>query len=192
MIEKRIAMSKTDAGQAQDATSETVLKSLIGPLLIFLLAVYFYILAGNIDEPPSPEQLGAAFWPKMLLIFLMVSCGIKAGEILMARRKGAAEGTPAAPLAEVAPIKLAAMIAMVIAGVYFMDIIGFPLSNFIFLLLFMRIAGVRKKVPLFLTSVLGTIFLLYLFVKIVYLPLPKGQWFFDDMTIFLYRVLHII
>jgi hypothetical protein len=27
-------------------------------------------------------------------------------------------------------------------------------------------------------------------VKIVYLPLPKGQWFFDDMTIFLYRVLH--
>jgi hypothetical protein len=45
---------------------------------------------------------------------------------------------------------------------------------------------------LFLTSVLGTIFLLYLFVKIVYLPLPKGQWFFDDMTIFLYRVLHII
>jgi hypothetical protein len=56
----------------------------------------------------------------------------------------------------------------------------------------MRIAGLRKKAPLFLTSVLGTIFLLYLFVKIVYLPLPKGQWFFDDMTIFLYRLLHII
>jgi hypothetical protein len=128
----------------------------------------------------------------MILIFLMVSCGIKAGEILMARRKGGAEGTPVGPHPEVDIPKLAAMIAMVIAAVYFMDIIGFPLGNFIFLLLFMRIAGLRKRVPLFLTSVLGTIFLLYLFVKIVYLPLPKGQWFFDDMTIFLYRVLYII
>jgi putative tricarboxylic transport membrane protein len=185
-------MSKTDAGQSRGATSEPVLKSLIGPLLIFLLAVYFYFLAGKIDEPPGPEHLGAAFWPKMLLIFLMVSCAIKGGEILKARRSEGAEGTPAGSRAEVDIPKLAAMIAMVIAGVYFMDIIGFPLSNFIFLLLFMRIAGVRKKVPLLLTSVLGTIFLLYLFVKIVYLPLPKGQWFFDDMTIFLYRLLHII
>jgi hypothetical protein len=88
--------------------------------------------------------------------------------------------------------KLTAMIVMVIAAVYSMDVIGFPLANFLFLVLFMHIAGLRKKLPLFLISVLGTVFLLYLFVKIVYLPLPKGQWFFDDMTIFLYRILHII
>jgi len=171
---------------------ENFFKSLVGPLLIFLLAVYFYLLAGQIDAPPGPEQLGAAFWPKMMLIFLMVGCGIKAGEILIARRKAGAEAAPAGPLPEVNTPKLAAMIVMVIAGVFFMDIIGFPLSNFIFLLLFMRIAGLRKKLPLLLISVLGTVFLLYLFVKIVYLPLPKGQWFFDDMTIFLYRILHII
>jgi putative tricarboxylic transport membrane protein len=185
-------MPKNDSGQARNVSSEPVWKSWIGPFLIFLLAVYFYFLAGKIDEPPSPEHLGAAFWPKMILIFLMGSCGIKAGEIFMARGKRSMEETPAGPFPEVDPLKLAAMIAMVIAAVYFMDVIGFPLVNFLFLLLFMRIAGLRKKLPLFLTSVLGTIFLLYLFVKIVYLPLPKGQWFFDDMTIFLYRVLHII
>ena len=185
-------MPKIDAARTLDAPPEPFLKSLIGPLLIFLLAVYFYFLAGRIDPPPSPEQLGAAFWPKMMLIFLMVACGIKAGEILLARRKEGAEGTPEGLRPEVNIPKLAAMIAMVIAGVFFMDIIGFPLSNFFFLLLFMRIAGLRKKVALLLASALGTIFLLYLFVKIVYLPLPKGQWFFDDLTIFLYRVLHII
>lgn len=183
-------MSRADAGHSQKASSESVWKSLMGPLFIGLLAAYFYFLAGKIDAPPSPEQLGAAFWPKMILIFLMVSCGIKAGEFLIARRKaGAATG---GPLPEVDTLKLAAMIAMVIAAVYSMDFIGFPLANFLFLLLFMRLAGLRKKLILFLTSVLGTVFLLYLFVKIVYLPLPKGQWFFDDMTIFLYRVLHII
>jgi hypothetical protein len=185
-------VSNKEAGQAPDAAPAPLLKSLIGPILIFLLAVFFYFLAGKIDAPPGPEQLGAAFWPKMILIFLMVSCGIKAGEILWARRKAGTEGTPVGLLPEVDTLKLAAMIAMVIAAVYFMDMIGFPLANFIFLLLFMRIAGLRKKLPLLLTSFLGTIFLLYLFVKIVYLPLPKGQWFFDDITIFLYRVLHII
>jgi len=56
----------------------------------------------------------------------------------------------------------------------------------------MRIAGLKKKAHLLVISVLGTILLLYIFVKIVYLPLPKGQWFFTDFTIFLYRVLHII
>jgi hypothetical protein len=40
--------------------------------------------------------------------------------------------------------------------------------------------------------VLGTVLLLYLFVMVVYLPLPKGQWFFSDLTIAIYRLLHII
>jgi len=185
-------MPKIEAGAASGPSPAPLLKSLVGPLLIFLVAVYFFILTGQIDAPPSPEQLGAAFWPRMMLIFLMGACGIKAGEILLARRRGRVEESATGVRSEVNVPKLAAMIAMVIAGVFFMDVIGFPLSNFIFLLLFMRIAGLRKKVPLLLTSILGTVFLLYLFVKIVYLPLPKGQWFFDDLTIFLYRLLHII
>lgn len=36
-----------------------------------------------------------------------------------------------------------------------------------------------------------TIGLLYLFVKVVYLPLPKGDGFFEAVTLALYRLLHI-
>ena len=185
-------MSTIEIGRTEKKSPEQTAKSLIGPLLVFLVAVYFYFLAGRIDAPPGPDQLGAAFWPKMILIFLMVSCGIKAAEILGAGRRRDAGTAEAAPPSEVDTPKLAAMIAMIIAAVYFMDIIGFPLSNFLFLLLFMRIAGLRRKGPLLLSTSLGTVFLLYLFVKVVYLPLPKGQWFFDDVTILLYRILHII
>ena len=128
----------------------------------------------------------------MTLVLLMISCGIKAVEILKARGKEESK----APADESRPgvniPKLAAMIAMIILVVYFLDVIGFALANFLFLILFMRIAGLRKRIPLVLTSALGTVFLIYLFVKIVYLPLPKGQWFFDDITIALYRALHII
>jgi len=184
-------MSQNGTVQIESPHRPLILRSLIGPILIFLLACYLYFLTGKIDAPPSPEQLGAAFWPRMILLFLMISCGIKGGEILRGRAKGKTEANLAGA-AEVNTLKLGVMIVLVIAAVYFMDVIGFPLANFLFLLLFMRIAGLRKKIVLFLTSFLGTILLLYLFVKVVYLPLPKGQWLFDDMTIGLYRILHII
>ncbi|HSR09983.1 MAG TPA: tripartite tricarboxylate transporter TctB family protein [Thermodesulfobacteriota bacterium] len=175
--------------ETQSVRSESTFKMLIGPVLIAVVAVIFYVLAGRIDEPPGPEHLGAAFWPKMMLIFLLVSCGIKGAEILRARGKAGEEEEILPPVN--AP-KLAVMIAMVVAAVFFMEILGFPLTNFLFLLLFMRIAGLKKKSSLIMVSVLGTVFLIYLFVKVVYLPLPKGQWFFDDFTITLYRILHII
>ncbi len=162
-----------------------------GPLLIFWVALYFYFLAGKMGEAPPPGQLGPAFWPKAILILLMVSCGIKAVEIFFSRKKESEAKGDSPPLAVNYP-RLLALIAVVVGAVAAMDLIGFLLANLIFLLLFMHIAGVKKKIPLFLISGLGTIFLLYLFVKVVYLPLPKGYWFFDDLTIFLYRVLQII
>jgi hypothetical protein len=39
--------------------------------------------------------------------------------------------------------------------------------------------------------VLGTVGLLYLFVKLVYLPLPKGDGPLEVVTLGLYRVLRI-
>ena len=168
-----------------------ILSDLKGPLLVFLVALYFYFLSGKIEAPSMPGQLGPAFWPKVILVLLMISCGIKAGEIFLSRRKiPEAEGELSAPEANFA--KLAVLIGLVIGVVVAMDKIGFLLANFLFLILFLRITGLRKKFPLILISVLGTVFLLFLFVKVVYLPLPKGVWFFDDVTIYLYRVLHLI
>jgi putative tricarboxylic transport membrane protein len=163
--------------------------SLKGPGLIFLVALYFYFLSSRIEEIPG--QPGPAFWPRVILILLMISCGIKAFEVLFSRPRDSEAGDRDRLPAVNYP-KLAALIGSVIGVVAAMPLIGFLFSNFLFLLLFMWIAGLRKKLTLFLTSALGTLFLLFLFVKVVYLPLPKGGWFFDDLTIWIYRVLHLI
>jgi len=185
-------MEKVHAARMGKGGSGAFLKSMIGPLVIFLCAVYFYVLAGGIDENPMPGQLGPAFWPKALLILLMISCGIKSLEVYRAAAKeGAAAGKGGSP-SGVDTLKLSLMIVAVLGVVFLMDMIGFILANFFFLLLFMRIAGYRRMPRLILISGLGTIALLYLFVKVVYLPLPKGQFFFDDLTIFIYRALYII
>jgi putative tricarboxylic transport membrane protein len=163
--------------------------SLKGPGLIFLVALYFYFLSWRIEEIPG--QLGPAFWPRVILILLMISCGIKALEVLFSRRRDSEAGRRDRLPAVNYPL-LAALIGLVIGVVAAMPLIGFLFSNLLFLFLFMWLAGLRKKSTLFLTSTLGTLFLLYLFVKVVYLPLPKGGWFFDDLTIWIYRVLHLI
>jgi putative tricarboxylic transport membrane protein len=185
-------MSTTNTQNLESRPSGRALKSLVGPLLIFILALYFYILAGSIDENPIPGQLGPAFWPRMILILLMASCVLKALESFLGFGKGVADLGLKTALPEVNVPKLASMIVMVLGVVFFLDILGFALANFLFLLLFLRIAGLRKKFPLTIIPVLGTVLLLYLFVMVVYLPLPKGQWFFSDLTIAIYRLLHII
>jgi len=176
----------------KESARSVSVKPLIGPALIFALAVYFYHLAGKIQEVPIPGQLGPAFWPKVIFVLLMISCGIKTLEIITAQRRQHTGMEAAAPAQATDYVKLAAMIVSIVGVVYAIEILGFLIANFLFLIIFMRIAGWHKKISLLVISTLGTLSLLFLFVKVVYLPLPKGQWFFYDLTIYLYRLLHII
>lgn len=163
-----------------------------GIILIFGVALYLYSLADKLEALCPPGQLGPAFWPKMSLILLMAGCLIKGVEIFKERHKNIAlEEKASLPL----PIniwRLVIMICLVIFTVVGMEILGFLLANIIFLFFFLRLTGVKKKIPLLLTSILGTFFLLFLFVKVVYLPLPRGQGIFNDVTIFIYRILRLI
>jgi putative tricarboxylic transport membrane protein len=167
------------------------LSQLKGIFLIFFGALYFFILAGRGEEIQISGQLGPFFWPRTVLILLMISCGIKALEILPARQTRSESGRND-PLPAVNAVKLAALIALVLGAVAAMDILGFLLSNFLFLLSFLYLNGLRKKASLLLLASGGTVFLLYLFVKVVYLPLPRGLGVFGDATIFLYRLLGLI
>jgi len=166
--------------------------SLKGPGLIFSMALYFYFLAGRIQDVPISGQLGPAFWPKTILILLMVSCGIKAVETILEKGRKTGVSYGSSQPKDLNIVRLIAMIACIMGIVWAMEILGFLLATFLFFLVFTRIAGWRRIASLLITSSLGTVGVLYLFVKVVYLPLPKGQWFFNDLTIFLYRLLAII
>ncbi len=163
-----------------------------GIILIFLAAIYFYSLADRLEAFSPPGQLGPAFWPKVSLILLIAGCLIKVGELFKEERKKIVLEEKASAHPPLNVVRLIIMIGLVIFVVVAMDFLGFLLANFLFLLFFVGITGVRKKVPLLLIPFLGTILLLYLFVKIVYLPLPRGQGIFNDLTIYLYQLLHLI
>jgi hypothetical protein len=160
---------------------------LAGPLLILLAAVALFVEAGRLPVVPVPGQLGPDFWPRLVLVGIVAGCLLKVVEV-MRGREAPAEAAPALPIS--AP-KLAGLIALIIGYAVLAPILGFPLTTFFFLIAFMRLGGTRRLVPALAIAGPGTIGLLYLFVKVVYLPLPKGAGVMEDLTIALYRLLRI-
>jgi putative tricarboxylic transport membrane protein len=168
---------------------------LLGPLIIFAAAATGFAVAGRGAAYSAPGQLSAAFWPRMLLACLMVACVAKAWSLLTERSvttlAGAVLAEFAEPPAEVDHRKLVAGIGLVAGLVIGSEVLGFPVAAVLFLGTFMWLGGWRRPVSLLVLSVTGTVVVLYIFVKVVYLPLPKGVGVFEGLTVNLYRLLGI-
>src|SRR5690625_3499528 len=74
---------------------------------------------------------------------------------------------------------------------FLIPVVGYPLATAGYTVLWLLLGGIRKPVLITLVSVLGTIFLLYMFVKLALMPLDRGQGGFAELTIAIYRFLHI-
>ena len=70
--------------------------------------------------------------------------------------------------------------------------IGFAFSTFLVIIYWLLISGQRRILPILLTSSIATLAFLYTFLKLAYMPLPKGVGVFHDLTIAFYRVLGLI
>lgn len=148
--------------------------------------------ARPLDAVAPPGQLGPGFWPRLTLIGLALACVLK----LVTDWRGAPGARPAAGGAEgaapaVSVARLGSTIASILAYVVAAPLLGFPLATVGFIVVFMLLAGARRAPGITATAVVGTVVLLYTFVKLVYLPFPKGAGAFERVTLALYRALGI-
>ncbi len=181
------------------------------PLLGAALGLALLLTAGDLDQVARPGQLGPGFWPRLVLLGLVGACALKA--ITDWRRRPAPRpgrdgepgappapaggpavpgaGQPAPPGGGLAWPTLAGAAAAIVLYVLLTPWIGFALATALFVAAFMRLAGARSLPVVAAHAVAGTIGLLYAFVKLVYLPLPKGAGAFESLTLALYRALRI-
>jgi putative tricarboxylic transport membrane protein len=160
------------------------------PLAGAIAAAALFIGTRGLDDVARGEQLGPGFWPRLVLAGLIVACVAK----LIENRRRIAPADPARPaagLVEVRRTTLAVAVALIVLYVVLTPWLGFPLVTAGFIAAFMVLAGARSPLGIGLTAVVGTVGLLYLFVKLVYLPLPKGDGVFEALTLALYRALGI-
>jgi hypothetical protein len=166
------------------------------PFVLLLAAVALYVIAGTIQAPGlQTGHLGPWFWPRAMLLGLMLACG---GKIIGGIRHANGTGPPhTTPTTTTRPeplqhSRVASWAVLSVLGyVLLSDLIGFALATFLFLVAFIYLGGWRRKLQLLLLGAAGTVSVLYLFIKVVYLPLPKGRGILEDLTIALYRLLRI-
>lgn len=70
-------------------------------------------------------------------------------------------------------------------------VIGFGPATLVSIILLLLLGGMRKPVNIGLVSILGTMAMLYLFVKVTAMPLDRGMGHFNDLNLMLYRLLGI-
>ena len=147
-----------------------------------------FVSTWPLDAMVPRGQLGPGFWPRLALIGLAVACLLKLREERRAG-KGGMESSEVLP--RVSASRLALGMACILAYVIAAPLLGFPLATAAFITAFMVVAGARGVPGIAATAVLGTVLLLYTFIKLVYLPFPKGAGPFERVTLALYRALGI-
>jgi len=69
--------------------------------------------------------------------------------------------------------------------------IGFALATVLFIIVWCLLGGMRKVTVFLPVSIIGTVSLLYLFVKLTAMPLDRGICVFDSITVAIYKLLGI-
>jgi ABC-type amino acid transport system permease subunit len=173
-------------------------KRIVPYVVISLVAAYFYVLAGQFRFSAKPGHLGPDFWPKVLLALTMAACLYEIVRILFFVRTPPKEVAseskkPDQPkgIREAYPELLVIGVLMTLAYAYFVTTLGFVLSTFLYFVLFMVVGRYRKVWAILANSLVGTLVLVVVFMKIVYVSLPHGKEPFSDVTFFVLRILGV-
>jgi putative tricarboxylic transport membrane protein len=176
------------------------LKGLLPYVALLIGAAYLYLTAGHFDYAQRPGELGPDVWPRAILVLLM---GVCAWEVL--RRlffSGAASATPDVPepgadardgAAEGARHAhlLYAGIGLTVLYVLGMGTLGFFLATALYLALFMLVGRYRRYRVIAVTSILGSLAFVFVFMKIVYVSLPLGLGPFKQLSVWILAALGI-
>lgn len=160
-------------------------------------SAYFVLQARYPDAFES--RANAAVWPSAMLILCILTAGLLLIRRLWGHWQGRRANGDAVTVNDAVSLPVAAyddrkMILGLLGIVLYggaLPYVGFALATVAMIVYWLIMDGMRKIATVTLTAVLGTIGLLYLFVKITYAPLPRGEWFFDDITVAIYRALGI-
>jgi putative tricarboxylic transport membrane protein len=171
-------------------------------LLIASGAAYFYHLSGSFDYFEIKGQIGPNAWPRLILGLLMAACACQALRALAFGRVTADEGAPVpfaasgeaeAPVAPPQSAARRASVAFAGSIVYLLvfEWIGFFLATVTYLTFFIMVGGYRSLRGAIVAAVVGTLALMFMFVRVIYVSLPLGVPPFAELSILLIKLLGV-
>lgn len=154
-------------------------------------AAVLWWLTGQIDYGERPGIIAPTFWPRVAIALIAVSALVELARILFSSSpevdisgigealEGAAEDDDEAPRQ---PALLIIGMALTVAFAVVVVPMGFVFSTFLYLLVFMYAGGYRNHVTIWASSIIGTLVFAAIFLKLVYVSVPRGTAPFDSIT----------
>ena len=174
-------------------------------IIVLVISSGLLIQASQIGGTASARHLiGPAFWPQLILALTICVCVFEiifrwffgmegVGGLLsqvtheMEKTEGSVEDAPA----EHHFGRLLSGVILTLAYVWLMPTLGFTIASLLYIGLFIWLGGYRRLVVVANVSLLGTLALVFIFMKIVYVSLPLGTGIFETFSVALLQLLGV-
>jgi len=173
--------------------------------IVLVLAGALYLAATRFEYAPHAGRLGPDIWPRTILILIAGVCVFR---ILTALRAPRDEGPGGGVLQDMLgnaalpgdaqpapdarfPGLLALGIAITIAYVGLLGLLGFALASALYIGAMIRVGRYRRWRVIVATALVGSLAFMFVFQKVVYLSLPIGQSPFAAVSLALMRLMGI-
>ncbi len=173
------------------ATTQGKLRAALPYAAVMAVAAFLFVDSTAFAGLGREGNLGPAFWPRAVLVLLMIVCALEMLRVVFFYKPETAAPVPhsAAPLPNADDEDGVRYPALLFAGIFItvlyvpaIELLGFFLATIIYLAAFMWLGRYRRPVAIAITSVAGTIAFVYVFMKIVYVSLPLGEGPFRQLS----------
>lgn len=161
---------------------------LVSVILIFG-SIFLYILVGIQSPAPTETELGAAFWPHIILFLLCILSVVNLVQCLKKVKAGEMKATDGLNVSGFLRSRLFVGMIFVLVMAFLLDYIGFVPACFLFLFAYGLLLGAKNKGMLVLTSLIITVILYLLFQGALDIMLPRGLGVFRSFAITLETIL---
>jgi hypothetical protein len=158
-------------------------------LLSLAVVAWLYTVAGAIEYSHRPGEIGPDFWPKLALGLMAVASLFEVVRALFFGTESethalgdSIEGEEEADDAPRSTSLLLGGVILTLAYGVLITTIGFPVATFLYLVAFMYLGLYRKHLVIWPTAAIGTFLITTIFLKVVYVSLPRGIPPFDTVT----------
>lgn len=167
------------------------LRACLPYVLVLAGAGVLWGLTHSITFTAQPGQIGPTFWPRMAILMMAIAALVEIARNLLASDAvdhvqgiGKALGTDGEEsVAEPHfPWLLLGGFALTLGFAVIVTTLGFLLSTFLYLVAFMYLGRYRNHVVIWSSALIGTLIFAAIFLKLVYVSLPRGVSPFDRLT----------
>ena len=154
--------------------------------VVFFSSLYLYTLAASYKGHEIYGKLGPGFWPKFILLCMMILSLWVAVEAFRARKKSVdgkqSEGVKSAG----SRIRFFSALILIIAYFFLMNVIGFIALTPFFMIAFMTLLGEKSWTWMIVLSIGMTLLIIIAFTQTMYVPLPRGVGIFHKFSVLVY------